>query len=106
MAVLYITGYANLVKDARGTFAPVGEEPAIETQTVAVGASTQSNQFNKETRILRLLCDIDFHQTVGADTTTTTTDPLFIANTEYWLGLNEFVVTGDGGLKLAARSTT
>ncbi len=73
MATLYVTEYVEMAKDASGRIIPAGQEPAIATQTVAIGgSSTQSSAFNAKTKFIRVandtqVCSIAF----GANPTAT-----------------------------------
>jgi hypothetical protein len=79
MAVLYISEYSGYLQG--GVQVPV--EPAIATQTVAIGgSSTQSAAFNANTRLVRLetdaICSISF----GQSPTVTTSNARMAANSE------------------------
>lgn len=85
MATLYISEYRDMPR-VSGLVYPVAQEPAITTQTVAIGgASTASSAFNTNTKFVRLhtdsICSIAF----AASPTATTSTPRMAANaTEYF----------------------
>ena len=59
MARLSIREYEHLSAVARGVV-PVGEEPAVASQTLIIGAtSVPSNPFNQRTRFVRIHADVN-----------------------------------------------
>jgi len=82
MAVLYISEYSI---DSQPT-PTVGQEPAMASQTVAIGAgSVQSAAFNSGTRLVRLHTDLACSVSFGLNpTATVTTARLAIGQTEYF----------------------
>lgn len=93
MAVLYITEYAELAQ-SQGNPVAAGEEPAIATQTVAIGgASTPSAAFNAATRFVRLHTDAICSVTFGITPVATTASPRMAANqTEFFGAISGFAV--------------
>jgi hypothetical protein len=85
MAVLYITEFAAPAV-ITGQGAPVGAQPPLVEQTVAIGGtSTQSSAFNTATRFVRVhtdaICSISF----GSSPTATATKARMAAGqTEYY----------------------
>lgn len=99
MAVLYISEYDRMPTDTR-TSVPTGLEPAIATQTVAIGGvTTQSSAFNANTRFVRIhtdaICSIHF----GANPTATATRARMAANQTEFFGVQ-------GGHKVAVITNT
>lgn len=86
MATVYITEYARVGADAGGTAMVVADEPAVTSQTVAIGGtSTQSAAFNALTKFVRVhtdaICSVEF----GTNPTATATKRRLAANTtEYF----------------------
>ena len=65
MARLSIREYSNMMEVPRGV-APVGQEPAETYQVMTVlGASTQSDAFGANTRLVRLHTEIDCSVSFG-----------------------------------------
>lgn len=88
MAVLYITEFAAPAV-VSGKVAPVGAQPPIAEQTVAIGAgSVQSAAFNAATRFVRLhtdaICSISF----GSNPTATATKARMAAGQTEYYGVN------------------
>src|SRR5262245_26131648 len=86
MAVMYIQEYERMVITASGRAAmPI--EPAIASQTVAIGAAAQSAILNVRTKFVRLHCDAICSFRVGTNpqASVAVTDPRMAANqTEYF----------------------
>lgn len=84
MATLYITEYSQSGRIAGDV--PVGREPALSNQTVAIGgSSTQSSAFGNNTRLVRLHTDAICSVTFGASPTATSAKSRMAANqTEYF----------------------
>ena len=86
MAVLFITEYASITRDGRGVMAPAAQEPALASQTVAIGgSSTQSSAFNAATNFIRVHTDAICSIAVGANPTASATTARMAADqTEYF----------------------
>lgn len=84
MATLYITEYAESGYIASGV--PVGREPSLACQTVAIGgSSTQSSAFGNKTRLIRVHTDAICSILVGTNPTATAAKSRMAANqTEYF----------------------
>lgn len=86
MAVLYVTEFSKYGRDASGNLMLMADEPAVATQTVAIGAgSVQSSAFNALTKFVRIhtdaICSIEF----GTNPTASATKRRMAANTtEYF----------------------
>lgn len=88
MASLYITEYAGLaVMD--GTQVQCGQEPALQTQKLAIGAEVDSTAFHAQTRFVRLhtdaICSVKFSS--GAAVNATTNDTRLAANQTEFFGV-------------------
>lgn len=99
MAVLYIQEYDRMPTDTR-TSIPTGSEPALASQTVAIGGgSVQSAAFNTNTRFVRLhtdaICSVEF----GANPTATSSKARMAANQTEFFGVK-------GGHKVAVITNT
>lgn len=84
MAVAYISEYTDTPVYI-GQAIPVGQEPTLADQTVAIGAEAKSSAFNANTTFIRIhvdaICSIKF----GAAPTATTSNKRLAANqTEYF----------------------
>lgn len=99
MATLSIREYEHIAHVANGTV-PVGIEPAIATQTVAIGGSSvPSAAFNVRTKFVRLATDTACSFDFGVNPTAPAgRQDLAAGQTEY------FGVTADGTLKVAVRT--
>lgn len=87
MAVLYISEYQVMPIDGRG-IVPAGAEPAVATQTVAIGgSSTQSSAFNALTRFVRIHTDAICSIAFGANPTATTSTARMAANQTEFFGV-------------------
>lgn len=89
MAVLYISEYDAQAWDGVSNTLPAGREPAIATQTVAIGGvSAQSAAFNAKTRFVRIhtdaICSVEF----GANPTATAAKARMAANQTEFFGVN------------------
>lgn len=85
MAVCYITEFAEQPVLAGGHSLPVGMQPAVAEQVVAITTNTQSSAFNAKTAFVRIhvdaICSIEF----GTNPTASTTTARMAANsTEYF----------------------
>lgn len=101
MSTLYITEYAD-VRLLSGAV-PAATEPEIGTQTVSIGASTQSNTLKSNTRLVRLHTDAICSVVFGINPTATT------ANRRMSAGQTEYFTISDGSLgslKVAVISNT
>lgn len=88
MAKVYISEYTRMPTDTRVPV-PAGAEPAIATQTVAIGAgSVQSSAFNTNTRFIRLHTDAICSVKFGANPTATANDARLAANQTEFFGVN------------------
>ena len=86
MAVLYISEYSFQRADYRGSIIPVGAEPAVTTQTVAIGGgSVASAAFQATTNFIRLhtdaICSVEFGT---APTATTASARMAAGQTEFF----------------------
>lgn len=99
MAVVYISEYADLRYLS-------GYEPAIATQTVAIGgASAQSAAFNENTNFVRVHTDAICSVLFGTNPTATATSPRMAAGqTEYFAVKNP--LDAASRLKLAVITNT
>ena len=89
MASLYISEYAEL-PDQRGHIILVGKEPAIASQKVTIGgSSTQSDAFQKETKFVRLNCDVACSVLFGADPTATASHARLSAGSTEFFGITK-----------------
>lgn len=87
MATFYIAEYDRLGVDYRG-LVQAGQEPAIATQTVAIGGtSTQSAAFNARTKFIRVHCDAICSVSFGTSPTATTSTPRLAANQTEFFGV-------------------
>lgn len=86
MAVLYVTEYVTQISDPNGKIVPAAEEPALLTDTVAIGASsTQGDVFNVKTKFVRVHTDVACHVAFGDNPTASTSSMRLAANqTEYF----------------------
>jgi hypothetical protein len=86
MAVLYVTEFARIGRDAAGYSAPMAEQAPLAEQTVAIGAgSVQSSAFNSATRVVRLHADVICSIKFGtAPTATAATARMAAGTTEYF----------------------
>ena len=100
MAVLYISEYQDMPMTGSGPAFQAGMEPAIATQTVAIGGtSTQSAAFNASTRFVRLHTDAICSVLFGSNPTATATSPRMAANATELFGVK-------GGHKVAVITNT
>jgi hypothetical protein len=87
MATLYISEYATAALEGAGQVVPCGSEPAILTQTVPIGGSSQvSNPFNAATHFVRVHCDTicSVAFSFGAAVATLTSARLGAGQTEFF----------------------
>lgn len=85
---VYIQEYARQPIDRNNRLLPAGEEPAVTSQTVAVGASsTQSSPFNTLTGFVRVHTDVVCSVAFGANPTATATSMRMAANTTEFFGV-------------------
>lgn len=106
MAVLYVTEYRRLGREAHGgpgnnIQSPL--EPSTKTQTIAIGATSAqcAVAFDAETTIVELHTDAICSYKFGKDPTAKTTDHRMAAN-----GSKFFCVEPNSGLKVAVISNT
>ena len=71
MADLFITEYADAVPAGLGQFLPLGVEPALAEQKVAIGAETDSAALNVKTRFVRIHAEAACCIAVGVAPTAT-----------------------------------
>lgn len=89
MATLYISEYSQWAIEINNRSVwQVPKEPALATQTVAIGTVASSNAFNAATRVVRVhadaICSIKF----GADPMATTADARMAAGQTEYFGVN------------------
>lgn len=100
MAALYITEYAE-AKIIDGRMIPVGVEPPLTVQKVAIGgASAQSAALNAKTKFVELHADAICSYKVGTNPTATANDTRMAANTTKFIGV------GEANLKIANITNT
>jgi len=100
MTTLYIQEYAKLAGDDMGKPVQAGQEPALASQTVAIGgASVQSAAFNARTEFVRVHTDVICSVKFGANPTATTSDARMAADATDHFGVK-------GGDKVAVISNT
>ena len=89
MALLFISEYRNMATDAFGKPIPIGEEPAVVTQVVAVTTpSTPSAAFNSSTRFIKMHSDTTCHIEFGtAPVAVAATDHRLVAGTTEFFGV-------------------
>ena len=102
MATLFVTEYARAARDGDGRTLPTGEEPAIATQTISLGASSASiaANLNASTRLVRLHTDAACSFVFAKTPTATTDDARLAADQSEWRGVSAIGVAE--GLKVAA----
>lgn len=106
MAVVYISEYSNLAKDLKIGKVNAGVEPALATQTVAIGgASVQSAALNAKTRFVRLHTDAICSFKFGVNPTATATDARLAANTTEFFGVDQLAAEA-GTLEIAIITNT
>lgn len=90
MAILYISQYATLGRDANGQVLPVppGETLVATTPVTTSATSAQSAVFNGQARIVRLLCTGNCHVLFGSNPTATTSNHFLLANEEYFFAVD------------------
>lgn len=99
MATLYITEYVRTGLTPR-QMVLAGEEPAVATQTVSIGAgSVQSAAFNAATRFIRVCNDATCSVSFGTSPTATATSTRLPANSVEYFAVMP-------GLKLAVITNT
>jgi len=103
MAVLYISEYVTQPWDGVANTIPAGLEPALVTQTVAIGAEAKSAAFNARTRFVRVHTDAICSVLFGANPTATTSSPRMAANQTEFFGVDPSQVSG---LKLSVIANT
>ena len=89
MAILYISEYAKAAIDNRGLSVPAGQEPAITTQVVAIGAgSVASTAFTSATKFVRLHTDTACNFAFGiSPTAVADVSPRMAANQTEFFGV-------------------
>lgn len=102
MATLYITEYEDQAKDSEGNPVPVGLEPRVTNQTVAIsGAHAESQLFNARTRFVRIHTDAICSFIVGSAPVATTSHSRMAADQVEYFGCPQ-----GGGLKVSVISNT
>lgn len=100
MAKVYITEYAQ-AKVLDGRILPVGVEPPLTVQTVAIGGtSAQSAALNAKTKFVEVHTDAIMSYKVGTNPTATANDARMAANTTKFIGV------GEPNLKIAVITNT
>lgn len=90
MAKVYISEYARAGIGINGQLLAVGEEPALTTQTVAIGAgSVQSSAFNASTKFIRVHTDAICSVAFGSNPTATASTPRLAANSTEYFAVNK-----------------
>ena len=85
MADVFISEYFQLARDGLGAVIPVGQEPAIAEQVVAIGSETDSSAFNERTRFIRVHAEAACCVLFGAAPTAAVTKKRMAAGaTEYF----------------------
>lgn len=87
MATVYISEYSVLARDEKGMAVPVGIEPPLAEQTVAIGVAAQSAAFNAETKYIRVHTDAICSIAFGANPTATTSNKRLAANSTEYFGV-------------------
>lgn len=82
MAFLYITEYKSLARDGQGSRAPMGEEPAVAEQQVAIGVAAQSAAFNPDTKFIMVHADAVCSLLIGDNPTAVVTKKRLAANAD------------------------
>jgi len=89
MAFAYIKEYLRQPKDGVGLTVPAGQEPALATQKVAIGAgSVQSAAFNARTRFVVINVDQACSYVFGANPTATANEMRMSADATQYFGVN------------------
>jgi len=86
MATLWITEYAFVATSGNVTM-PVGQEPAVATQTVSFTTATQSAAFNASARLVRIQSSINAYVLFGSNPTATASTTPITANQPQWFGV-------------------
>lgn len=80
-----ITEFSELQTDGQGKELAIAK-PAIRTQAVSFGTSTQSLPFSSGCKFIRVIADVDVYLVFGADPTATATAIRLPANTVEYFG--------------------
>lgn len=105
MAKLYLEEFARAGVGRNGIALPAGEEPALATQTVSIGAgSVQSSALNSKTRVVRLAVDATCSIACGSNPTATTSNRRMAANSVEFVGVTPEAVAA--GFKYAVITNT
>lgn len=67
---------------------PVASEPAIAVQEVTFTTSTQSSEFNAQTRVVRIVCDAKAHFRFGTGPSAVEDNPYLAADTPEYFGIS------------------
>lgn len=96
MSTLYIQEYESIARNPGGLLVPVGLEPAMASQTVAMDlvTSAQSAAFNSATNFVRVVASADCRIVFGEDPTADADAMPLKADTPEYFGVRK-------GLKLA-----
>lgn len=88
MAVLFISEYAEQVRDLRGYLVAAGQEPTLAEQQVAIGGtSAASSALNAKTTFVRIHTDAICHVSFGTAPTAATTTKRLAANSTEFFGV-------------------
>lgn len=89
MATLYIKEYAEIVRPGLShDDAPIGQEPCITEQTVAIGVgSAQSAAFDAKTKFIRVHTDAVCSIAIGKSPTAAATNARHAANSTEFMGV-------------------
>lgn len=102
MATLYITEYEDQGSDLSGNKAPVGLEPRLVNQTVAISVShAESNAFNARTRLVRITSDVICSYVVGTAPVATTSMSRLASDQVEYIGVPQ-----GSGMKVSVISNT
>jgi hypothetical protein len=109
MAVCDVTEYEHIASSGRGYNIPVGMEPAITNQQIAVGGATAAiaNPLNDRTRFIRVHSDLPVRIEVGGvSVEAATTSKRLAAGVDAYFGIPEPNQRPAGGMKVAVIQTT
>lgn len=96
MSKLYITEYSEIARDITANLLPLPKEPPVAEQVIDIGAiSVQSNNFNENTRFIRLNAASNCSIAIGTNPTATNNSRRLSANS------TEFISIPPGTIKIA-----
>lgn len=85
MAVVDVTEYSQMAKDASGRLLPAGQEPGYTQQVAIGGASAQSAAFGGQTTFIRVHTDAACRIAIGSNpTAAATTQRMAAGSTEFF----------------------